>query len=285
MHLFGGGQYIDTAVNVALENNCDIVIRTSDRFAGSFKTKNQQRVKIFCGNDLLELMDLGGWPGSEDLGLSFSAPWILPREVISSFEHKLFNLHNQLLPLFRGAGGVTWNILEQSKDWGVSIHHLTEEIDAGDIVAQQKICGQILNEPASVISKIIENKGAVLVANWLDDYFKTGEVSVISENNSIDSYYWPRLNTEVHGWIDWSWDLDDIISFCHAFSSPFPGAKTKCGGNTVRIWEAVRENKKETFHPFQVGIIYRIFKDSLFVAHPDGAIRIRNGPLMMGRKN
>ena len=68
MHLFGGGQYIDTAVNVALENNCDIVIRTSDRFAGSFKTKNQQRVKIFCGNDLLELMDLGGWPGSEDLG-------------------------------------------------------------------------------------------------------------------------------------------------------------------------------------------------------------------------
>ena len=231
-------------------------------------------------------MDLGGWPGSEDLGLSFSAPWILPREVISSFEHKLFNLHNQLLPLFRGAGGVTWNILEQSKDWGVSIHHLTEEIDAGDIVAQQKICGQILNEPASVISKIIENKGAVLVANWLDDYFKTGEVSVISENNSIDSYYWPRLNTEVHGWIDWSWDLDDIISFCHAFSRVlFPVQRPNVAVTLLGFGRQCVKIKKRLFTRSKLVLFTAYSRIAYLLLTLMVRSEFRNGPLMMGRKN
>ncbi len=274
IHLFGGGHFVDAATTIALKNNCNVVIRTSKRFLGSFDTKNQPRVGVFCGNNLLELMNKGGWPTSRDVGLSFSAPWILPKKVISAFELRIFNLHNQLLPLFRGAGGLTWNVLQQNQEWGVSIHHLTEEIDAGDIVAQKKIEKHLLNESTEGFSQHITNEGMSLIREWLDDYLKTGKLVVISKNKTVDSYYWPRLNTEIHGWIDWSWGLDDILLFCNAFSTPFSGAKTKCRSNTIRVWEAHRLDNKETFHPFQAGIVFRICEGELFVAHPDGAIRI-----------
>ena len=33
--------------------------------------------------------------------------------------------------------------------------------------------------------------------------------------------YWPQLDTEIHGWIGWSWSGNDIVNFIKAFGDPY----------------------------------------------------------------
>lgn len=49
------------------------------------------------------------------------------------------NLHYSLLPRHRGVYPVAWAILEGDETAGVTLHHMVEDIDAGDVIAQREI--------------------------------------------------------------------------------------------------------------------------------------------------
>ena len=80
---------------------------------------------------------------------------------------------------------------------------------------------------------------------WLDNFFKTGLPGKAILNRDEDSEYWPRLNTEIHAWINWTWPISDIESFCNAFSHPHSGAKTEINGTDVIIFKIKSFKKKE----------------------------------------
>jgi methionyl-tRNA formyltransferase len=65
-------------------------------------------------------------------------PLILKREFLSLGQEVTLNLHPSLLPYARGKDPNFWTIVEQSP-FGVSIHHVIPEIDAGDIAFQREI--------------------------------------------------------------------------------------------------------------------------------------------------
>ena len=47
------------------------------------------------------------------------------------------NLHPSLLPLFKGAHAIKESYNSQMKVGGISVHHVNEELDAGEIIAQE----------------------------------------------------------------------------------------------------------------------------------------------------
>src|SRR5213076_875592 len=49
------------------------------------------------------------------------------------------NLHGSLLPAYRGRAPVNWVLVNGERQTGVTLHHMTAEADAGDIVAQAAI--------------------------------------------------------------------------------------------------------------------------------------------------
>ena len=53
------------------------------------------------------------------------------------------------------------------------------------------------------------------------DEIRNGKVFELVKINENLSMYFPRLNTLKHGFIDWSWDTDEIESFI-AYSIGFP---------------------------------------------------------------
>ena len=65
------------------------------------------------------------------------------------------------------------------------------------------------------------------------------------------SIYWPRLSTEHHGYVDWSWSLKDIERFICAFDEPYPGASTYIGSRKVHLKEGYADFNDGLFHPFQ----------------------------------
>lgn len=67
----------------------------------------------------------------EDYGL------ILPNELLKIPKYDSLNIHHSLLPKYRGPSPAPSAILAGEKISGVSIIHMTDKVDAGDIYAQK----------------------------------------------------------------------------------------------------------------------------------------------------
>lgn len=63
---------------------------------------------------------------------------IIKKELLEIPSIGVINRHNALLPKNRGRLTPFWVLYKQEKETGVSIHFVTEGIDAGDIIVQEK---------------------------------------------------------------------------------------------------------------------------------------------------
>ncbi|MDE2030614.1 MAG: hypothetical protein KGI97_08655 [Alphaproteobacteria bacterium] len=75
--------------------------------------------------------DLSGWHG--DWIICFKADLILSRAVLDRAKKGAINLHPSP-PKYRGLGGYWWALHNGDKVFGVTIHHMDEQIDHGDII-------------------------------------------------------------------------------------------------------------------------------------------------------
>jgi len=62
---------------------------------------------------------------------------IVPREVLALAKHGCFNIHLALLPRHRGREPVLQAVLARDAQVGVTVHKMTDQLDAGDIYAQR----------------------------------------------------------------------------------------------------------------------------------------------------
>jgi methionyl-tRNA formyltransferase len=76
--------------------------------------------------DGIDIIILGHWP------------YIIKEPLLSAPKIGLINLHSSFLPHTRGTHYYYWNIVEEGP-YGVTIHWVNKDIDAGDIAFQTKI--------------------------------------------------------------------------------------------------------------------------------------------------
>ena len=271
LHIFGGGAFVGIADEIANELGWSVIVRTGARFIDSLPTLNAS-TKLIVGNDLLSLMKEGGAPSSGDFAISFSAPWIFSQEVIDMFGGNIFNLHNQPLPKFRGGGGTSWLILMGERSGGCCIHRLVRKVDAGEIYARRDFTFPNDCRFPADFDKHVAAQAKDLVQLWLRKLLLDRSPGIPLAIDESESEYWPRLNTALHGWIDWSWSLEEILRFCDAFSYPHGGARTLVHGAVIEIRNASIQ-PGERFHPYQTGMIFRI-SEGLYIAHREGVLHI-----------
>lgn len=63
---------------------------------------------------------------------------IIPKSILDIPKYGALNVHPSLLPRYRGPSPIESQILADEKDIGVTIMQVTEKMDAGPIVAQQR---------------------------------------------------------------------------------------------------------------------------------------------------
>jgi methionyl-tRNA formyltransferase len=68
--------------------------------------------------------------------ISVQHQWVLPAEIISSVS-QAFNLHLAPLPAYKGYNCFNHAILNRESRYGVTLHHLIAEVDAGPIAYAQ----------------------------------------------------------------------------------------------------------------------------------------------------
>ncbi len=215
--------------------------------------------------------------------LSIGAAWIIKRPFIDRFQGKVVNAHGSDLPKFRGGGGFSWRIM-MDDSVGCSLLHLIDEgIDTGDIIIAEKYAIPAGKTPLEIseihIAEYLKTLKVFFEKIRKGDKDDSYSFPLIKQNEE-ESTYWPRLDTETHAYIDWSWKASDIEKFIRAFSDPYAGAKTFLNGKETRIKDCeIADSEAEMkFHPFQAGIVYRIYEDNLYVATISGSLAIKGIP-------
>ena len=71
-----------------------------------------------------------------DLILVNSYSMLLRPDILSIPRYGAVNIHGALLPQYRGCNPIQWALLNNETATGVTMHYMTAEFDAGDIIPQ-----------------------------------------------------------------------------------------------------------------------------------------------------
>ena len=113
---------------------------------------------------------------------------ILPREVLEIPKEFSINVHGSYLPYWRGAAPINRVIFNRDSFTGVSIIKMTEELDAGPILNQEKVMLDS-TETFGSLHQVLSEIGAKNLLGVLDNIDSNKE---ISQNARLVSYA-PKL--------------------------------------------------------------------------------------------
>ena len=185
-----------------------------------------------------------------DLVLCLGPSWIFSKSFVDTFENKLFNINCIPVPRFRGGAHFTWQILQSNNEISIVIQKITNQLDRGEIVFRSDSLLKKSRPRPIDYFEAYENAMCDSIQKFMDCFVYSNFESVIKfDEIEKEMQYFPRLNTNLHGWIDWSWDGEEIEQFVRAFSFPYAGARTHCGEHEIRILD-VHFLPGEKNHPF-----------------------------------
>ena len=115
-------------LNIAREANIDAVLIDRKEYREKLSKKIDEELKKYN----IDLIVLAGY-------LS-----IVDSNFISKWKNKIINIHPSLLPKFGGKGMYGMKVHEaviknKEKESGCTVHYVTEMVDGGDIIMQNKV--------------------------------------------------------------------------------------------------------------------------------------------------
>lgn len=110
---------------------------------------------------------------------------IFPKALIDTFPLGMLNVHYSLLPKYRGATPLEAALLAGERETGVTVQKVVEELDAGDIIAQEVVRIAPTETARELRARLIE-LGATLLADTLPA-FLSGAITPIPQDASLAS--------------------------------------------------------------------------------------------------
>jgi len=153
-----------------------------------------------------------------DLGVVADYGSYLPAAVVELPHLGTINVHPSLLPRYRGAAPVQWALANGEKETGISILFVTPEMDAGDIILQERMPIDDDDDAVSLSEKLA-HQAAGAIERVLND-FARGKVAAVPQDPS-NATFAPRLTKE-QGRIDWRRPAIEIRNRIRGFQ-PWPG--------------------------------------------------------------
>jgi methionyl-tRNA formyltransferase len=159
---------------------------------------------------------------------------ILRKDIIDYPPLKCLNIHPSLLPKYRGAAPLNWQIINGETKTGVTIMLMDEGMDSGDILLQEETpLGA--SETYGEVHDRLAQLGATLLIKTIEQMVD-GTAKRIPQDASAMTLA-PRLKKET-GKINWNDKVSDIINLIRGLS-PSPAAYTSLEGQSLKIFTAI----------------------------------------------
>jgi methionyl-tRNA formyltransferase len=109
---------------------------------------------------------------NEDIIISYNYKYIIKKGMIDKYYGKILNLHTSLLPWNRGANPNLWSWVDNTPK-GVTLHHIDEGVDTGDIIAQRIVKMDQDETLATSYAKLNQSAIQLLMDTYNIDCFKS----------------------------------------------------------------------------------------------------------------
>lgn len=168
-----------------------------------------------------------------DLFVSMSFNQIFKSKIINMPSMKTINCHAGKLPFYRGRNILNWVLINDEKEFGITVHYMDEGIDTGDIILQKSYPITDQDDYGSLLEVAY-----VECANVLYDavtLIKEGKEKPTRQStiHPVGLYCGMRkVGDEV---IDWNQTSREIFNFIRAICNPGPKARTKLNDKEIKI--------------------------------------------------
>ncbi len=179
------------------------------------------------------------------------------------------NVHPSLLPKYRGAAPIPWQILNGEKETGVSIAEVTQDLDAGDIFCQIKIPLEEQETTESLTKKLSELSKTALKDAL--DKVKSGKIQGVPQNHAEFTY--ARKLAKEDGWLNFKEPTSTIARKIRAFH-PWPGTFINYKGKTLRIVEAKVASSSKLVNARPGTLLEICLNDALQIQTGEGSLLV-----------
>ena len=159
----------------------------------------------------------GLWP---ELIVANSYSMLLREEVLAIPRYGAVNVHGALLPQYRGCNSIQWALLNGESETGVTMHYMTPEFDAGDIIAHRQVPIHLEDTWRDIQGRITRATDAMLTAEVPRLLSLTNDRRPQDE---CQARYYTRRRPE-DGLIKWHDSVLAIYNLVRALVKPHPGA-------------------------------------------------------------
>lgn len=196
---------------------------------------------------------------------------ILKPALLEIPKYGCINVHASLLPKYRGASPIQWAVINGEEYSGVTIMHMAEGLDTGDMILQKELKLDKKETAGSLHDRLAAIGGpAVLEAMEL---MEEGIAPRIPQNDAMANYV--TTIDKSFGKVKFSEDAVRIERLIRGLN-PWPGTFTYIDGKMLKLWDA--EVCEDYQCPRDVGnipgTITEVNKDDFVVLCGNGALRV-----------
>jgi methionyl-tRNA formyltransferase len=202
--------------------------------------------------------------------LLFAVGWsrLVDTEVVDLADTAALGMHPAPLPRGRGRAPLAWSLIKGLDETALSMFHLVEEADAGDLVGQQPIAIDDTDDATSLYGKVVD-AARRLIRRYYPE-FEAGDAPRTSQGDA-EATWWPKREPH-HGLIDWTRPPDEVYDWIRGQTRPYPGAYSRLDGRRVTVWAANPPGETTAFvRPGEV--VYRD-GDALGVGAWEGVVEL-----------
>lgn len=206
-----------------------------------------------------------------DLFVSMSFNQIFKTEIINLPKYKTINCHAGKLPFYRGRNILNWALINDEKNFGITVHYIDEGIDTGDIILQRDY--PISNE---------DSYNTLLKRAYVDCAVILYDAIILFKNGKAKS----KKQTEIHpvGFycsqrkmgdeiLNWDQTSREIFNFVRSINNPGPMARAFINGMEMKI-NRVAEVKNAPSYKCVIGAILNKESDGFLVKTNDSFIKV-----------
>jgi methionyl-tRNA formyltransferase len=195
---------------------------------------------------------------------------LIPASVYGLCRRGAVGSHFSMLPAYRGFAPVNWAVLNGEARTGVSLFHLEEAMDSGDLVGQAEVeigpdetAGEVLER---AVPRYLELLGRHLPA------LLAGTAPRMPQDHAAATYTCARVPGD--GVIDWTMPARRIHDLVRALAHPFPGASTTHRGRRLSIWRTRIPESPRRYVGLVPGRVVGTQGDAAEVLAGDGVLQV-----------
>ena len=197
---------------------------------------------------------------------------ILPKAIIDMPKYGCINVHTSLLPKYRGSAPINWVIIDGEEKTGVTIMHMDEGIDTGDIILKVEVPIE-KKETAGTLHDKLAATGSKALLEALEQ-IKAGTAKREKQDDSLSNYV--KMLDKQLGNIDFNKSAVEIERLIRGLN-PWPSAFTSLGEKTLKIWDAdVCEDEAlvKQASSMENGTVAFVEKNTFYIKTGDGLLQI-----------